>query len=98
MTANQPGHVFITRRREGSPRGDLYELEQTYWTDVIDTRTGTVCMIFETRMEASLDRDSGTWSDSMWTGARDVLVAEDDRSVSVISYDGRVDVFPLPLD
>jgi len=98
MPADDPKPVFFTRLREGAPRGDLFELEQRNWTDVIDARDGRVVMSFDTLMEASLDSHSGLWTDYRWSGARDVLVAEDDRSVSVIFYDGRVEVYPLPTD
>ena len=64
----------------------------------MDIRSGQVVMTFETRWEATLGRESGTWEEDQWTGAREVLIAEDDRAVSVIDYDGRVEVFPLSPD
>lgn len=72
---------------EGPEHGDLFELEQTTWHRVIDTRTGEVVMTFEEEMSARLG--SGAWEGHERGGVREVRIGEDDRSVIVTYHGGR---------
>lgn len=81
--------------RQGSPRGDLYELEQTTYYQVVDTLSQRVIMVFESQMEATLSRDTGMWDDYSFTGVSDVTIAPDERSVLVRYVGGQQAAFPL---
>jgi hypothetical protein len=81
---------------QGSPRGDLFELEQRTYYHVVDTSTDEVILTFDSLMEASLSRDTGMWDDHVFTGASEVVIAADERSVSVTYHDGFQETFPLP--
>ena len=49
---------FVVLVEEGPPRGGLFELEQTTYHRVVDTRTQAVVLTFQGEMEASFDRDN----------------------------------------
>jgi hypothetical protein len=85
---------FKVELEEGPSHGDLYELEQTTFFRVIDTRTGKVVLAFEGEMSARLD--GGLWSDHQFSGARAVTLAPDERSVRVVYHDGREESVALP--
>jgi hypothetical protein len=80
---------------KGSPRGDLFELEQRTYYHVVDRHTDEVILTFEELMEASLSRDTGMWDDYLFTGARGVVIASDGQSVTVTYHDGCEETFPL---
>jgi hypothetical protein len=82
--------------RQGAPHGDLYELEQTTYYQVVDRLSGQVVMVFESEMEASLSRDTGLWDDYRFGGVSDVTIAPDEWSVTVTYLDGREEVLSLP--
>jgi hypothetical protein len=82
--------------KEGSPHGDLYELEQTTYYHVVDTLAGEVVMTFRREMQASLSRDSGLWDDYSFSGVCEVAIAPDEQSVVVRRCDGREETVPLP--
>ena len=93
---NEPAGRFEVVEEKGSPRGDLYELEQKTYYHVVDRYSGQVVMTFEALMEASLSRDTGMWDDYFFSGAREVTVAPDGRSVIVKHHDGLEETLPLP--
>jgi hypothetical protein len=80
----------------GSPRGDLYELEQKTYYRVVDRRSQQIILVFESLMEASLSTDTGMWDDYRFTGVREVSVAADEQSVIVKYHDGGEETVPLP--
>jgi hypothetical protein len=82
--------------RQGPPHGDLYELEQTTYYQVVDIRTEQVIMVFESEMEASLSTDTGMWDDYRFTGVSEVAIAPDERSILVRYHHGLEEVLPLP--
>ncbi len=86
MTGPAPPR-FRVEVEEGPAHGDLYELEQTTFFRVIDTRTGKVVLALEGEMSARLD--GGVWSDHQYSGVREVVIAPDQRSVHVKYHDGR---------
>jgi len=87
---------FEVRVEEGSPRGDLYELEQTTHHQVIDTRTQEVVLTFQGEMEASLSTTTGMWENYRFSGVREVTIAPDEGSVVVQYFDGREEKVCLP--
>lgn len=91
-----PPLLFEVRVREGSPRGDLYELEQTTYHEIIDQRTGEVIMTFEGKMEASLSTDTGLWGDSSYSGVSEISLSPDHRFLVVNYFDGKREEVPLP--
>ena len=80
----------------GAPHGDLYELEQTTYYQVVDRQSEEIIMVFESEMEASLSTDTGMWDGYRFTGVFDVSIAPDEQSVIVRYHDGREEVVPLP--
>ena len=96
MTSEPAPDRFEVVEEKGSPRGDLYELEQKTWYHVVDRHSGQVMMTFEGLMEASLSRDTGLWDDYFFSGAREVAIAPDGQSVTVIYHDGSEETLPLP--
>ncbi|HEY7610857.1 MAG TPA: hypothetical protein VIF14_16635 [Alphaproteobacteria bacterium] len=79
---------------EGPAHGDLYELEQTTFFRVVDTRTNEIVLAFEGEMEARLE--GGMWSGHSYSGVRAVTIAPDERSVQVHYHDGREETVALP--
>lgn len=82
--------------REGPPHGDLYELEQTIYFDVVDTETEEVVLRFQGEMRAALSTSSGLWDNYDYAGVRDVALAPDGESVLVTAYGGGEEVVPIP--
>jgi hypothetical protein len=80
----------------GPPRGDLYELEQKTYYQVVDRQSSQIILVFESLMEASLSTDSGMWDDYRFSGVREVIVAPDEKSVVLKYYDGSEEMVPLP--
>jgi len=80
----------------GSPRGDLYELEQKTYYQVVDRHSNQIVLVFESLMEASLSTDTGMWDDYRFSGVREVVVAPDEQSVILKHYDGSEEMVPLP--
>ena len=95
MSEPEPVRYEVVEEK-GSPRGDLYELEQRTTYYVVDTRTDEVIMAFEELMEASLSTDTGMWDDYFFSGAREVSIAPDAQSVIVKYHDGLEETLPLP--
>ena len=81
---------------EGPPHGDLYELEQTTYYRIVDTRSQEVVMTFQGDMEASLSRDDGMWTDHRFSGVHEVALAPDGQSVVVKYCDGHEETVQLP--
>ena len=81
---------------EGSPRGDLYELEQKTYHRVVDRHSNQIIMVFESLMEASLSTSTGLWDDYRFTGVCEVSIAPDEQSVIVKYHDGLVERVALP--
>jgi hypothetical protein len=81
---------------KGSPRGDLYELEQQSTYKVLDRHSNEVVLVYEELMEASLSTDDGQWGNYLFTGVKEILVADDDETVSIRYHDGQEDIIPLP--
>lgn len=95
MSDAAPGRYEVVEEK-GSPRGDLFELEQRTYYHVVDTHTDEVVMTFAELMEASLSRDTGMWDDYLFSGASQVVIASDGQSVTVMYHDGCEETFPLP--
>jgi hypothetical protein len=94
--SERPGSRFEVVVEQGSPRGDLYELEQKTTHQVVDTHSKQIILVFESLMEASLSRDTGMWDDYRFTGVSAVSIAPDEQSVIVEYHDGLVETVPLP--
>ena len=80
---------------EGPPHGGLFELEQTTYHRVVDTRTQAVVLTFSGEMAASFSGATGSWEDYHWSGVREVAVAPDEKGVIVKYYDGREETVVL---
>ena len=76
-------------------RGGLFELEQTTYHRVVDTRTQAVVLTFRGEMEASFSATTGSWEDYHWSGVREVTVAPDEKTVIVKYYDDREETIAL---
>ncbi len=81
---------------KGSPRGDLYELEEKTYYHVVDRQSQEVIMTFEELMEASLSTDTGLWDDYAFSGAAEVRIAPDGLAVTIRYHDGVEETVPLP--
>ena len=90
-----PGPRFEVQIEDGGAHGGLYELEQTTYYRVVDTRTGAVVLAFEG--ETSANYKDGQWTDYVHGGVCGVTVAPDERSVRVTYYGGLEESVPLPL-
>jgi len=93
---NPNSERFIVKIIEGPPRGDLYELEQATFFQIIDTTTGQVILNFRGDMEASLSRDDGQWDNYHYSGVSQVTISEDQRTALVEYYDGTKEQVSLP--
>lgn len=82
--------------REGPPHGDLYELEQATYFDVVDTQTGDLLLMFHGEMHAGLSTETGLWDDYAFSGVREVTLSPDGQSVTVQYWDGGEEVVPIP--
>lgn len=82
--------------KEGSPHGDLYELEQTTYYEVVDRHSNKVVMTFQGQMQASLSKTGLEWEDYHFSGVCGVFIAPDEQSVIVRHYDGREEIVQLP--
>ena len=91
----KPRPRFMVEVEEGPYHGDLYELEQTTFYRVVDTRTGREVMRFEGEMSARLD--GGNWVDHQYSGVREVVIAPDARAVIVRYHGGHEETLPLPV-
>ena len=87
---------YIIQIIEGSPRGDLYELEQTTFFHVIDTTSDQIILSFRGEMEASLSRETAQWEDTHYSGVCRVTISEDQQTVLVEHFDGNQELFQLP--
>ena len=90
-----PGRYEI-REEKGSPRGDLFELEQKTYHHVVDRNTEEIIMTFESLMEATLSREDANWDNYEFTGVREVIISPDEESVTVRYFDGLEETLPLP--
>jgi hypothetical protein len=86
---------FVVLVEEGPPRGGLFELEQTTYHRVVDTRTQAVVLTFRGEMAASFSATTGSWEDYHGSGVREVTVAPDERTVIVKYYDNREETVAL---
>jgi hypothetical protein len=92
--AEEAKRRFMVKVEEGPAHGGLYELEQTTFYRLVDTRSNEVVMTFEGEMSARLD--GGVWSDHQYSGVCEVTVAPDERSVRVKYHGGHEETVPLP--
>ena len=81
---------------EGPPRGDLYELAQTTYHQVVDTHSKEIVMTFQGEVQASLSTTAGMWDEPHFSGVREVTIAPDEQSVIVQYYDSRKEKVQLP--
>jgi hypothetical protein len=86
---------FVVLVEEGPPRGGLFELEQTTYYRVVDTRTQEVMLTFRGEMEAGFSATTGSWEDCHAYGVREVAVAPDEKTVIVKYYDHREETVAL---
>lgn len=76
---------YRIEQRESPAHGGLYELEQDFYIDIIDNRTGQVVVTLESEGWASLGTN-GMWDDLNMSGVEKVEMSPDERSVLVYSY------------
>jgi len=95
MSEPEPGRFEVVVEK-GSPRGDLYELEEKTYYHVVDRQSQKIIMTFEGLMEAYLSRDTGLWDDYTFSGAEEVRIAPDGLAVIVRYHDGVEETVPLP--
>jgi hypothetical protein len=94
--SQQPARRFEVLVEEGASHGDLYELEQTTYYRVMDTRSQEIILTFEGEMSASLSRSNAQWEDFQYGGVCQVSIAPDERSVLVNYYGGREETVLIP--
>ncbi len=94
--SQQPSPCFIVQIKKGGGHGGLYELEETTYFHVIDTRTQEVVLTFEGEMSASLSTSTGQWDDYAYGGVRAVSIAPDEQFAIVQYFGGREERVPLP--
>lgn len=87
---------YIVQVVEGSPRGDLYELEQATFFHIIDTQTDQIILSFRGDMESSLSRDTAQWENTHYSGVCNASISEDQRTVLVEYYDGTKELVYIP--
>lgn len=87
---------FVVLVEEDPPRGGLFQLEQTTYHRVLDTRTQEVVLTFRGEMEASFSTTTGSWEDYHGSGVREVAVAPDEKTVIAKYYDHREETIALP--
>ena len=92
----QPTQRFVVKVEEGGGHGDLYELEQTTYYHVIDTRSQEIVLTFEGELSASLSKSNGQWEDYAYSGVCEVTIAPDEQTVRVKYYSGQEETVPLP--
>ncbi len=81
---------FRVDQREGRSHGDLYELEQDFFFDVIDTATEKAVMTFEGHNSGSYSSESPTgWRETNYTGVRTVEISKDGRFALVYEGDDK---------
>lgn len=79
---------------EGPPHGDLYELEQDTFFNVIDRRNGRAVKTFTGHYDASFTT-SGTWGEGCSSGVQTVVIDEEGRCAFALHFNRRVDKFRL---
>ena len=87
---------FVVKVEEGGGHGGLYELEETTYYHVIDTRTQEIVLTFESEMSASLSKSTGQWEYYLYVGVCEVTIAPDEQTVHVKYYGGREETVSLP--
>lgn len=92
----RPEARFEVQVEEGPAHGGLFELEQTTFYRVVDTRSNEVVMTFLGEMSASLSTSTGMWDDHHYSGVCEVAIAPDEQSVLVKYHSGREETVPLP--
>jgi hypothetical protein len=90
------GSRFEIVVRQGPPHGDLFELEQTTYYEVVDRRTQEVIVTFVSEMEAGLSRSSGLWDDYRFSGVAQVDITPGEEALLVTYHDGRQETIALP--
>jgi hypothetical protein len=87
---------YIVQIVEGSPRGDLYELEQATFFHIIDTQTDQIILSFRGDMEANLSRETAQWENTRYSGVCNVSISKDQRTVLVEHHDGTKELVHIP--
>ena len=87
---------YVVQIVKGSPRGDLYELEQATFFHIFDTETDQIILSFRGDMEASLSRDTAQWENTQYSGVCNASISKDQRTVLVEHYDGTVELVDIP--
>lgn len=82
--------------KEGSPRGDLFELEQATYFYVVDSFSDEIVLSYRGDVEASLSRETGMWDDYRYSGVAEVEISFDESAVVVRYFDGREERVSLP--
>ena len=94
--SQQASPRFIVQVKEGGGHGGLYELEETTYFYVIDTRTQEIVLTFEGEMSASLSTSTGQWDDYSFGGVRAVTITPDEQFAIVQYFGGKEERVPLP--
>ena len=87
---------FIVKIIKDPPRGDLFELEQATFFQIIDTAVDQVIFSFRGDMEANLSRETAQWDDYHYSGVRQVTISKDQRTALVEYFDGIQEQISLP--
>lgn len=81
--------LFRVETETGPFSGGLYELEQVTIHRVVDAVSEQILLEFSGVMNASLDRDTGSWGAAVYSGVAWIKLSDDQHSVLVSYYDGR---------
>jgi hypothetical protein len=87
---------YTIQIEEGDYRGDLYELERVTTFRLINSYDGQVILELQGEMSASLDRESGLWSDPVFSGVAEMAITEDGTHVRVHYHDGQEEILQIP--
>ena len=87
---------YKVRVVKGSDRGDLYELEQITYFQIVDLISNKIIITFEEKMEATISRDSGLWEDYQYSGVYEVTISPDEKTALVKYHDGKQEYIALP--
>lgn len=82
-TKKAPKYTVINR--EGAAHGGLYELEQEFFIDIVETKTQKVIKTFSASGCASFGTN-GMWSEYDCSGVEKVEITPDEKAVLVYKY------------
>lgn len=75
---------YRVAQREGPAHGGLYELDQEFFIDVVENKTNTIVMTFQSEGYATFQGPG--WGGFDHSGVEKIELAPDEKSVLVYAY------------